>query len=63
MTDELLLAIDAGTGSCRAVIFTPDGTQLAICQREYTHPAASGSPGLTGVRYRHELAPDLRMHS
>jgi autoinducer 2 (AI-2) kinase len=45
MTDELLLAIDAGTGSCRAVIFTPDGAQLAICQREYTHPPDPGVPG------------------
>ena len=45
MTDELLLAIDAGTGSCRAVLFAPDGSQLAIGQREYTHFEAPGVPG------------------
>ena len=46
MTDALLLAIDAGTGSCRAVVFSADGTQLAMGQREYSHvelPGASGS--------------------
>jgi len=41
----LLLAIDAGTGSCRAVLFAPDGTQVAIGQREYSHPALPGVPG------------------
>ena len=45
MSDELLLAIDAGTGSCRAVLFTPDGSQVAIGQREYTHPELPGHPG------------------
>jgi autoinducer-2 kinase len=43
--DELLLAIDAGTGSCRAVLFAPDGSQRAIGQREYSHPALPGVPG------------------
>jgi autoinducer-2 kinase len=46
MSDELLLAIDAGTGSCRAVVFDTDGRQLAVGQREYAHaelPDASGS--------------------
>ena len=45
MSDELLLAIDAGTGSCRAVLFTVDGTQVAMGQREYSHPALAGHPG------------------
>jgi autoinducer-2 kinase len=45
VSDELLLAIDAGTGSCRAVLFTPDGTQVAIAQREYSHPELPGHPG------------------
>jgi autoinducer 2 (AI-2) kinase len=45
MSDELLLAIDAGTGSCRAVLFEPDGTQVAIGQREYSHPELPGVPG------------------
>jgi autoinducer-2 kinase len=45
MSDELLLAIDAGTGSCRAVLFAPDGSQVAIGQREYSHPELLGHPG------------------
>ena len=45
MSDELLLAIDAGTGSCRAVLFTPGGEQVSIGQREYSHPEHPGAPG------------------
>lgn len=45
MSEELLLAIDAGTGSCRAVLFSPDGSQVAIGQREYSHPELPGAPG------------------
>ncbi len=45
MTTELLLAIDAGTGSCRAVLFDADGSQVAIGQREWTHAEAPGVPG------------------
>ncbi len=42
---DLLLAIDAGTGTCRAVLFAPDGTQVAIGQREYSHQERAGVPG------------------
>ena len=45
MSGELLLAIDAGTGSCRAVLFDVDGSQVAIGQREYSHPELPGHPG------------------
>jgi autoinducer 2 (AI-2) kinase len=45
VSGELLLAIDAGTGSCRAVLFAVDGTQVAIGQREYSHPELPGHPG------------------
>jgi autoinducer-2 kinase len=45
MSDELLLAIDAGTGSCRAVVFDLDGRQVAIGQREYSHRPVPGVPG------------------
>ncbi len=41
----LLLAIDVGTGSCRAVLFDTKGNQLAAGQREYVHPAVQGVPG------------------
>lgn len=45
MSEELLLAIDAGTGSARAVLFGLDGEQVAIGQREYSHPELPGVPG------------------
>ena len=45
MTDELLLAIDAGTGSCRAALFDAFGRQISIGQREYVHHAEPGVPG------------------
>jgi autoinducer 2 (AI-2) kinase len=44
-SDELLLAIDAGTGSCRAVLFDTDGHQRAIGQREYSHYELPDAPG------------------
>ena len=34
---QYLMAVDAGTGSVRAVIFGVDGTQLGCVQREWTH--------------------------
>lgn len=40
-----LLAIDLGTGSCRAVLFDERGGQVAIGQREWTHPPLEGAPG------------------
>jgi autoinducer 2 (AI-2) kinase len=43
--NDLLLAIDAGTGSCRAVLFDGDGNQVAIGSREWTHREQPGVPG------------------
>ena len=45
MTRRYLLAIDAGTGSCRAVLFTEAGTQAGAGQREWTHHQPPGVPG------------------
>jgi autoinducer 2 (AI-2) kinase len=39
------LAIDLGTGSCRAVLFREDGTQAAIGQREWSHASLPDAPG------------------
>jgi autoinducer 2 (AI-2) kinase len=39
------LAIDLGTGSCRAILFGDDGRQAAIGQREWSHAALPGVPG------------------
>jgi autoinducer 2 (AI-2) kinase len=40
-----LLAIDAGTGSCRAVLFTEQGRQVAHCLQEWTHREPPDAPG------------------
>ena len=45
MSEDLLLALDAGTGSCRAVLFAVDGRQVGIAQREWSHAEQPGAPG------------------
>jgi len=40
-----LLAVDAGTGSCRALLFTVAGEQVAASLREWTHHEPPGVPG------------------
>ena len=42
---ECLLAIDAGTGSCRSVIFDRDGNQISFSQREWRHTPIARYPG------------------
>jgi len=44
-TGPYLLAVDAGTGSCRAVLFSTAGQQVAASLREWTHPEPPGVPG------------------
>jgi autoinducer 2 (AI-2) kinase len=39
------LALDAGTGSCRAVLFNGKGEQLAIAAREWIHKSIPNIPG------------------
>ena len=43
--DGCLLALDAGTGGCRAALFTADGRPAALARREWSHPADAGIPG------------------
>jgi autoinducer 2 (AI-2) kinase len=45
VSEELLLALDAGTGSCRAVLFSVDGNQVGMAQREWAHAGLAGVPG------------------
>lgn len=45
MSNQYLLAIDAGTGSCRAVLFDPSGEQVAMAQREWSHYPQPAYPG------------------
>ncbi len=40
-----LMALDAGTGSIRAVIFDPEGNQIAVGQAEWRHLAVPDVPG------------------
>ena len=45
MTTSYMLAVDAGTGSGRAVIFDENGTQIASAQHEWWHRADPRFPG------------------
>jgi autoinducer 2 (AI-2) kinase len=45
VTGDLLLAIDCGTGSARAVLFDVEGAVVASGQREWTHHEEPGVPG------------------
>ena len=38
------MALDAGTGSCRAVIFDRSGNQISFSQEEWTHKPLKGYP-------------------
>jgi len=40
-----LLAVDAGTGSCRALLFSVTGEQVAVSLREWTHREPPDAPG------------------
>ncbi|EIC86416.1 autoinducer-2 (AI-2) kinase, partial [Serratia sp. M24T3] len=40
-----LMALDAGTGSIRAVIFSLEGQQIAVGQAEWQHNPLSDVPG------------------
>lgn len=48
---DLLLAIDAGTGSGRAVIFDTLGNQLGLGQEEWTHIAEPNVPNSMGFDF------------
>ena len=39
------MAIDAGTGSCRAILFDREGNQVATAQEEWSHRAIPQYPG------------------
>jgi len=41
----VVMAIDAGTGSCRCLLFTLEGKEVAAASAEWTHPVAPGVPG------------------
>ncbi|MDR0497921.1 MAG: autoinducer-2 kinase [Treponema sp.] len=45
MSDKYLMAVDAGTGSVRALIFDLLGNQIGCVQREWKHPEDPRYPG------------------
>ncbi len=45
---QYLMAIDAGTGSVRAVIFDDEGNQISVASREWTHLEVDGVPNSMG---------------
>ena len=45
MSGSYLLAIDAGTGSCRALLFTQKGEEVTSSLREWTHREPPDVPG------------------
>ena len=47
MTAPVYLAIDAGTGSARALAFDADGTLVTHAHREWSHAPVDGHPGGT----------------
>jgi len=48
---KYLLAIDAGTGSIRAVLFDTLGNQIAVSQKEWTHLEESNVPNSMSFDY------------
>lgn len=44
-TGRYVMAVDAGTGGTRALIFDDAGTQLAVSYREWTHREPADAPG------------------
>lgn len=45
MSGPYVMAIDAGTGSGRAIVYDTKGTIAGLAQEEWTHPQAEGVPG------------------
>lgn len=53
MSNDHLLAIDAGTGSVRAVLFDPEGHQLGVESREWEHHTDPRFPGSMDFDWTH----------
>lgn len=63
LTSPVVIAIDAGTGSARAIAFDESGTAVASASKEWTHAAVPGHPGGTTFDTRsgwHTIAEVLR---
>ncbi len=51
--ERYLLAMDAGTGSVRAVLFSTEGDQVAVAQREWEHREDPRWPGSMDFDWAH----------
>lgn len=58
-SEHYLMALDAGTGSVRAVIFDLEGKQIAVGQAEWQHFAVPDVPGSMEFDLGKKLATDL----
>ena len=56
MAGPFLMAVDAGTGSVRAVLFDTEGNQLACVQKEWTHAEDPRFPGSMDFDWTHNWA-------
>jgi len=56
MAKQYLMAIDAGTGSVRAVLFNTEGEQVGCVQREWTHHVDPRYPGSMDFDWTHNWA-------
>ena len=56
MASQYLMAIDAGTGSVRAVLFDTEGRQIGCVQREWTHLEDPRWPGSMDFDWTHNWA-------
>jgi len=53
MGNKYLMAIDAGTGSVRAVLFSLDGAQIGCVQQEWVHGEDPRYPGSMDFDWKH----------
>lgn len=56
MSDRYLLAVDAGTGSVRAVLFDIEGNQIGVEQKEWEHKEDPRYPGSMDFDWEHNWA-------
>ncbi len=53
MAQQYLMAVDAGTGSVRAVLFDTDGNQIGVSQQEWFHREDPRWPGSMDFDWKH----------
>jgi len=59
---QYLMAIDAGTGSIRAVIFDTLGNQISAAQKEWKHLEEEGVPNSMSFDFEKNWRLDMPMY-